>query len=160
MPLDNRTTTPVERDEMSLASALISMLGWRDDWFDRDGYAVRCARVGFILVLRAAVIEPFRWRHRIPIVRQVPAKRFLSGFSAIRFDEAAFCHFLPARWFDHAPSLLNQWLQFHPIYDSNWSEKTEMRVFDPASGQQCALSLAVLSVVSGVHLKQVGSIAH
>lgn len=156
MSPDQSAPPPAGPSEISLASALISMRRWQDDWFDRDGYIVVCARVSFSFVLRTAVIEPFRWRHRIPVMRQVPAKRFLSKFSAIRFDEAVYSHFLPARWFEHAPFLLNQWLKLDPYYtfrEYGWADKTAMRITDPSSGQECALSLAVLSVVSGVHLK-------
>jgi hypothetical protein len=143
--------------EISLAAALTSVCGWRDYWFERDGHAVRCARINLSFMLRATVIEPFRWRHRVPIIRQVPAKRFLSDFSAIRFDEAAYSHFLPAKWFDHAPLLLNQWLQIEPhrtFREHGRRDKTEMLVTEPSSGQECALSLAVLSVVSGVRLRR------
>lgn len=90
---DDLASPPADPPEISLAAALVSMRHWRDDWFDRNGHIVRCARVGFSLLLRVAVIEPFRWRHRVPIVRQVPAKQFISNFSPIRFDEAVYCHF-------------------------------------------------------------------
>lgn len=144
-----RVGTPLE-------SILIKDYRWRDAWFDHEGHTVRSARINFSFTQRKVVLQPFKWRHRmLPGIRQVPAKLMLSKFSAILFDEAVYAHFLPAMWFHHAPFAFGQWLPLdsaalYPAADL--AGEFEIVLTDQQQGRRFQLSLAALSVVSGVHL--------